>query len=128
MTAPDPVVIFDLTLPDRLRSLNEIKSGMQRHRDMSAWHRLLWAEVIRAGVRLPHLAPDERMRISITRLYGGSEREFDYDNLVGGCKGLVDSLTHLRLIRSDSPRWLERDYRQERSSTPGVRVRLEIAA
>ena len=44
------------------------------------------------------------------------KRELDYDNLVGGCKPLVDALERSGLIWRDSARFVEIKYSQAQAS------------
>lgn len=55
------------------------------------------------GSPLPPRATQPR-HLSITVRHSGQER--DYDNLVGGCKPLVDCLVDQGLLVDDSPVWL----------------------
>lgn len=41
-------------------------------------------------------------------------RPRDHDNLAGGCKALLDSIKHLRLIPDDDPYSIEFEVRQRR--------------
>lgn len=65
-----------------------------------------------------------KRRIAITRLYWGQGKEMDHDNLVAGCKPLLDSLVKLELLVDDAPAHCEVTYRQERvgekSSNPTI--------
>jgi hypothetical protein len=64
-------------------------------------------------------------RVTFVRLYSGREREFDYANLVGGMKPVVDAMKNVGLIVDDSTRWIEDHYRQERAEESGLRVTIE---
>jgi hypothetical protein len=43
-------------------------------------------------------------------------REIDHDNLVGGCKPLLDALERSGLIWRDSPRFLQVQYSQSKTT------------
>ena len=51
-------------------------------------------------------------RWRIERVYKPPKREFDFGNLVGGAKPLVDCLTEHGVIFDDSPRFFTCDYSQ----------------
>jgi hypothetical protein len=119
---------WELTLPDKIKSLNEIKSGFARHRDTLRWEQVLHAELYYQGIHSPTYPPRQKMRLTITQLLASGERAYDYDGLVGGSKGIVDAIKRLRHIRNDSPAHLESAYLQERvTGRGGTRIRLEPA-
>lgn len=66
-----------------------------------------------------------RRAVTLTRVYSGRQREFDYGNLVGGLKMVTDSLVRERLLVDDSPKWSEQVYLQRRGPVSGVEVRIE---
>lgn len=53
----------------------------------------------------------------ITRYYGERKRPYDLENLVGGCKPLIDALKHHNIIPDDNPAVWVGYYKQERSTT-----------
>lgn len=69
-------------------------------------------------------------RLTITRRYatslkGKSLRPYDYDNLVWGFKPLVDELVRNGLFIDDSPKYLQRAYRQEKGEVNEVIILVE---
>lgn len=46
-------------------------------------------------------------------------KRYDQDNFIGGCKGLVDALVALNLLKDDTPEWVEVEYVQ----TPGCKAK-----
>lgn len=64
----------------------------------------------------------------ITRYIGKGQREFDFANLVGGCKQLVDALTTLNVIEDDKPQFFDCIYRQVRNIAPGVYGTIELVS
>ena len=64
------------------------------------------------------------MRVEYTRIMGKREREWDFDNLVGGGKIIFDAMVRARLIVDDSPRLCERHYEQVRGPVTGLRLRV----
>ncbi len=70
-----------------------------------------------------------KRRVTITREYGGRQRERDKDNLSGGMKPLVDAMVSERLLADDNPTHAEIHYQQvriEKPRRPGLRFQLEI--
>lgn len=60
---------------------------------------------------IPDDPPDVKMHVKIT-LYRG--RRFDPDNVRGGSvKILLDAMRDCRLLKNDSPRWLELEVEQK---------------
>jgi len=53
-------------------------------------------------------APKMRLKLTITR-----KRRLDRDNLVGGCKPLIDAIKDAGIIRDDSPGWLDLEVEQQ---------------
>lgn len=95
---------FLLILPKAIKSLNVTQGGKtwraRHHRnkaDRLDWVRLLRSELIRNNT--PQCFAH---KVLITRIWGRGERAFDRDNLIGGCKSLVDAMNGL-LIEDDSP-------------------------
>ena len=43
------------------------------------------------------------------------KRLLDFDNLVGGCKQMIDAMTDEKLIFDDSPEYLEIEFKQYKS-------------
>ena len=74
----------------------------------------IMSEVYSNNITLPHDKPQEKRHVSITRVMGKGQREFDYGNLVGGCKPIPDVLQELRLIHDDSPKWVTIEYKQRK--------------
>lgn len=106
-------------------------------RDRWAW----WAEVAARGQGCPlftERSDPRRRRVTIVRLLGARQRDYDDDNLIAACKGLRDAMQRPRVSRGrripgaaivvdDSARWSTWSYAQERAADgrPGVRVTIE---
>lgn len=145
------VTRWSFVLPINLPSANaHVINGKQAasaaiyraQRDKWAW----WTEVgaREQGIplffvlfRAPGVAPCRR-RVTITRLLGARQRDYDDDNLVAACKGLRDAMQRPRMSRrrhipgaaivvDDSAKWSEWRYAQERAADgkPAVRVEIE---
>jgi len=65
-----------------------------------------------------------KRRVVYVRIIGPREREWDYDNLVGGGKMVFDAMTNVGLIVDDKSALCEREYRQERGAASGLRVEV----
>lgn len=123
----------------------------RRHRE--AWARDLRVAALAAGMR-DALVTDgyrPRRRIVIVRLMRKGQRRYDEQNLVAGCKAIVDAMQPPRpgavtvfksgrrqgqprlvkplggaaLIVSDAPGWVVVEYHQERGDAPGCRITIE---
>ena len=104
-----------IELPERTPSLNQ-------------WQRWHWAKRSRYKSKLAREVAKRAcgskidtapVYITITR---HSSRQLDVDNLIGGCKALVDALTTNGFIVDDSPEWVVIEYRQ----APGRGMTVEI--
>lgn len=67
--------------------------------------------------------PREFKRLTIVRF---GQRELDHDNLVGGCKPLIDALERAKLIYSDAPGFLRVEYRQKKARPRGAKTVIAI--
>lgn len=100
-----------LEIPKKIESLNKLNKmhWSDRHRYTSDWAQQIFVEHLRKYRSKPKKAKEKRY-VQITSL---RKRKLDMDNLIGGCKGLVDALKKHDLIVDDSPKWIEVDYSQE---------------
>lgn len=78
------------------------------HKDKRSWEKHL----------LPQLGPYQGLLLRwsswrLTRVYAGRCREYDYANLIGGAKPLIDLLIEMRILIDDSPGHFLCDYVQE---------------
>lgn len=115
-----------LTLPKTIKSLNRTQGGKtwqaRHHRnktDRLEWEILLRSELIRNKVSqvLARMMANPLLggvrHVHITRVWDKGERAFDKDNLIGGCKALVDAMKGV-LIVDDSPAKCSISYGQVR--------------
>jgi hypothetical protein len=72
----------------------------KRKRLQTKLGKMLWAAVLQAGAS----SASGRRRVMVERR---GVRALDPDNLVAGCKPLLDELVSLRLLLGDSPDLLE---------------------
>ena len=97
--------------PKKIESLNRILNmpSWARKRYNVDWAQEIYIEYLRKYRSKPKKALGKRF-VQITSL---RTRKLDKDNLIGGCKGLVDALKKHNLIVDDSPKWIEVEYKQE---------------
>lgn len=87
--------------------------------------RTLWQMLVSEQMRASSCkAAKGKRRIVYTRIMGPREREWDFDNLVGGGKMVFDAMIRAGLLIDDSAKWCEREYRQERGAESGLRVEV----
>ncbi len=67
-----------------------------------------------------------KRRLWVTRLWGKHKSAYDTDNLLWGFKPLIDEIKVQGWIREDSPRWVERIYKQEKSPDGVDRIIIRI--
>lgn len=85
----------------------------------------MWKLLVRHAMQEARVPTATKKRtIALTRLYSGREREWDYGNLVGGCKVVLDAMVDAGLLVDDSPKWSEQIYKQERGAESGLRVEV----
>jgi hypothetical protein len=111
------------SLNDRLANVGAKRWAYARER--GEW--LQWAQLARINGRIAK-AKGKR-RVVMTRFFGGRQRPFDYINLVGGAKSLVDALVLAELLVDDTPAQLEDHYRQLwHEAKSGVHIVIEEIA
>lgn len=110
-----------------VKSLNAhaVNAGHARHayrRSRDQWQWTVTAA--RLAQRIP--VAQAKRRVTIRRIIGYRQREFDLDNLVGGCKPLVDALVRDGLLVGDRRDQAEISYEQVKvDGGRGVVVVLE---
>lgn len=68
----------------------------------------------------------KKRRVFITRQYGYKKRAYDFGNLVGGCKPLLDAMKLNGLIVDDRPTMLQEFYFQEKSPDKNDHILIRI--
>lgn len=105
-------------------------AGNQRWRyaaERDVWSQLALVE--RVNRRIPHAV--SKRRVTLTRIYGGQQKERDVDNLSGGMKICVDALVYAQVLKDDSPAFAELHYKQQRNTDGrwrGLVVHIEVLA
>lgn len=62
----------------------------------------------------------------IHRCYAKGKRAYDVENLVGGCKPLIDMLKESRVIIDDNKKWWQGAYLQSKSETGKDYIRITL--
>jgi hypothetical protein len=117
--------LLTLVLPIQLKSKNE--------RDRMHWRqqramRQSYHDIVTLKYSRNELPPEVKQRVTVTRVMGPRERDFDEQNIGAGTAiELIDALTAAGYWKDDSPRWLETRFVQARSKTiKGPAVLVEI--
>jgi hypothetical protein len=116
---------WEFTVGAPVPSLNDHKQNDGRgwaYRKM----RDQWVAMMRFCVGRHQITrPMDKRRVLLTRLYSSPQREWDPDNLVGGCKPVIDAMVKAGILLGDSRKHAEISYRQEKGETIGVRFLVE---
>lgn len=100
-------------------NVGHARHAYRRHRDH--WHWAIRAERLRLAIP----AATRLRRVTLVRLMGKGQREFDPENLSGGLKPMVDGLVAEKLIVGDRRDQAQISYDQRRASKPGLMVVIE---
>lgn len=93
-------------LPKKVESLNVLNKW---HWAKRGRHRKNWGQLVTLICK--RTAREEvKRKVTITSYRKGT---LDHDNLVGGCKPLMDALVAAGWLYDDAPEWVEVEYRQE---------------
>lgn len=94
-----------IILPDIPKSPNRRRG---EHWVVSKRYANYWKDLVRSQIEHPGECTI-KMRVSISQM---RKRTMDRDNLIASCKPLIDALTHWKLIKDDSEKWIDLDVRQ----------------
>lgn len=108
-----PIVV---SMPLKVMSLNEL---LRVHRFAHRRLRRQWERALIAFSGRRFAGPFTRIEIASYR-----KKLLDYDNLVGGCKLLLDAIRALEWIEDDDPDAIKVDYRQVKAAEESTLVRL----
>ncbi len=103
---------YTLVLNASAQSLNSVGVNNKNNRGYRTARRR-WERLLKPYEKLP-LATNKR-RVFFTRFWGRAKRPYDYGNLVGGFKPLLDMLVKCGLLVDDRPTFCEEYYRQFKS-------------
>lgn len=82
------------------------------------WEQLIWAAT---NCRPPSASRKMRVKITASRI-----RLLDMDNLIGGCKGLLDAIKRLGMIVDDRPEYVEVEYQQIKARPMNAQTIIEL--
>lgn len=91
-----------------------MNAGVARHayrRQRDTWQ---WYLVVAKRLHDVTNATGPR-RVTVTRWFSGRQRAFDRDNLIAGCKSLLDALVRSGMLRGDTEADVQVLYKQERA-------------
>jgi hypothetical protein len=122
---------WTLVLDMRITSANTrtVNAGASRWLYAKArdeWQWLVKAERCNRGVTVAR--PGGKRRVTIERQYAGRCQEMDRDNLVAGCKPLVDALVRELVVHDDKAAWLELHVTQVKAERNQTVVTVEELA
>ena len=133
MTTSTNTNSFEIHLPKEVRSLNKtLKDHWSvRTKDKKDWRVWIAVKLQRCGELKgqPFFLSDSwfnrKKYITITRILGPRQRPFDHDNLVGGCKGLVDAMKGI-IIKDDTAEYVEVKYLQKKGERGGTIIKVSF--
>lgn len=123
----------EISIPFLMPSNNEIMRMYSRRGGFGTYKKLLWTTMwaIKASCDIPAGRPINRRKVTIV---AHVRKRLDDDNFQGGLKPLFDALQRLNLIRTDHPRWIDKDARQrlirdwkKSGEEPWVEIAIEPA-
>lgn len=125
---------WEFEIPKELVSLNRsAKNGSTLgaraafRRELGIWGNWMWCKRLSNKI----VVATGKRRVTITRVIGYRQREFDRDNLVGGGKVIVDAMVRECLLLGDDKARSEVHYEQVRhggGDGGSVRIVLEELA
>lgn len=132
---PRRVILYEveLLLPFKILSGNMLMTGAPKGRKKqykNGWKYRSYKkgfEKVWSQRCLQVLPAEAKRRLEITRVKGKHAQPIDSDNLVLGCKPIIDILVEYEALKNDSPKWLERAPIQQEKSSDGrhyTRIRL----
>ncbi len=117
---------WSMFIPLDAKGMNSRVTNSGSSRWAYAAERNSWSLVLRNAMRIAGVpAATGFRRLTITRCYHGRQQLRDRDNLIGGCKSLVDALVRASALVDDDAKHAEINYRQERTTPTGVRIVIE---
>lgn len=117
------MIRLTLTMPPpSLNKYLRMHGGVKRRLRKRIGWALAQAWTDATGCGLPAAAPDRRIRRAAT-IY--RPRRLDDDNATGSLKPLVDAMRDIKLLKNDSPRWLELEKPRQVIDRAHPRVEIE---
>ena len=93
-----------ITLPNKIESRNVLD---RKHWAVKRRCKQIWAVFVRNQMKLRKIREaevGEKFKLTIVSY---RKKLLDYDNLVGGCKQLLDACSEEKLIWDDAPKYLD---------------------
>ena len=103
---------YTLVLHQAAQSLNAVGVNSKNNRGYRG-ARNRWGKLLQPYGKLPEAKKPRR--IFFTRFWGKGKRAYDFGNLVGGFKPLLDMVVRAKLLVDDSPKHCAEYYRQYKS-------------
>jgi hypothetical protein len=103
---------YTLVIQRSAQSLNSVGVNSKNNRGYRG-ARNRWKRELKKYENLPKAKAYRR--IFFTRFWGKGKRAYDYGNLVGGFKPLLDEIVRAGLLLDDSPKHCSEYYRQYKS-------------
>lgn len=116
---------YTIVIPRAAQSLNQVGTN---HRNNHKYRgaRRSWAYYLQRHGALDIPPAEGKRRIFFTRHYGKRKRPFDYGNLVGGFKPLLDMIVDCDLLIDDKPKYCAEYYSQQRSDNGEDYITIRI--
>ena len=111
-----------LTIQDVPVSGNKL---LRMHWAVRSKYNQYWQTLVRSQINNGHRAPKTKMKVQISQM---RKRKLDKDNLYSSVKPLVDALKYWKLIRDDSPDWIELDVVQTTGPEKITVINIEAQA
>lgn len=105
----------------------EIKSQNERdswHWSKRGFEKKAWVEHVFAALKGRTAKHHHQDKKKIVLICSHRKRRIDKENLIGGAKGLIDSLKVLELIKDDSPKWVEIHFEQILQKPNGTLIEI----
>jgi len=97
-----------LVLPLQIQSANKI---LRQHWAVRSRAKKEYALFVRNQMKIKGIVKAECKKYKLT-IISYRKRKLDFDNLVLGCKGLIDAMIDENLIYDDSPDYIDVTYEQ----------------
>ena len=96
--------MLKLELPMKILSRNVLD---RQHWAVKRKEKQHWCLLVRNQMRLNKVRFTEEKEKHSIEIISYRSRKLDYDNLVGGCKQLLDACSEEKLIWDDAPKYLD---------------------
>jgi hypothetical protein len=104
---------YTLVIPAAAQSLNTVGVNSKNNRSYRGARRKWCGLIKKHAGEIPEA--EKPRRVFFTRFWGKGKRAYDYGNLVGGFKPLLDELVKAGYLIDDCPKYCSEYYRQFKS-------------